>query len=125
SVTLSTECSTREGPRGNVSGHGRGSGAGFPCVSERGHGHRRYVGYWYPVAVDELRRFRHVVCFPGDRSGDECPASPLRQLTKPPVPRDVPSLSERTRKEFGFVDPAQRGVTGKKDFRVRTASSAV
>jgi len=48
---------------------------------ERGHGHRRYAGYWYPVAINELRRFRHVVRVPGDWPGDECPASPLRQLT--------------------------------------------
>src|SRR5213075_1159835 len=83
--------------------------AGVPCAGKRGHGHRRDAGNRHPVTVNELRGFRHVICFPGDWPGDECPASP-----------------ERTGKEFalGIVDPSMAGVATKKDFRVRTASSA-
>src|SRR4029077_16657174 len=87
---------------------------------------RRYAGYRHPLAVDELRGFRHVVCFPGDWPGDECPASPLRQLTWPPVPRDVSASPEATEREcaLGIADPGSAGIASKKDFRVRTASSA-
>jgi len=31
-----------------------------------------------PFAADVLRRFRHVVCIPGDWPGNECPATPIR-----------------------------------------------
>src|SRR2546427_2707244 len=102
------------------------SRAWVPCTGKRGNGHRRYAGNRHPVAVNELRGFRHVVCFPGDWPGDECPASPLRQLTKPPVPCDISASPECTGIEFalGIADPGSAGVTSKKDFRVRTASSA-
>ena len=81
SASTGPERSAREGSRGNVSGHGRRRGAGFSRFSKRGYGHRRYAGYRDSAAFNELRRFRHVVCFPGDWPGDECTASPLRQLT--------------------------------------------
>ena len=108
------ECSTRERSRGNVSGHGRSRGARFPCFSKRGYGDRRYAGHRHPVAVNELRGLCHVVCFSGDWSGDECPASPLRQLSDSPVPSAPPD----------FVK-GRAGCVEIRNIRVRTASSAV
>jgi len=89
----------------------RRSGAGVHVLVNVAMVHRRDAGNRHPVTVNELRGFRHVICFPGDWPGDECPASPLRQLTKLPVPRDVSASPERTGKEFalGIVDPSMAG----------------
>ena len=77
-VAFSAECPAGERSRGNVSGHGRGGGARVSRFGECGHGHRGDASNRYSVAVDELRRFGHVVCIPGDWTSDECPAAPIR-----------------------------------------------
>jgi len=75
SVAFSAECSRAKDRAGMFLVMGVASGAWVPCTGKRGNGDRRYAGNRHPVAVAELRGFRHVVCFPGDWPGDECPAS--------------------------------------------------
>ena len=77
-VTTGPECPAREGSGGNVSGHGRHSGARFSRIGKCGHGHRGHAGNRHSVTPDVLRRFGHVVCFSGDWPGNECPAAPIR-----------------------------------------------
>ncbi len=77
-VAFGAERPAGEGPRGNVSGHGRDSGAGVSRFGECGYGHRGNADNGYPFAADVLRRIGHVVCIPGDWPGDECPAAPIR-----------------------------------------------
>jgi len=122
SAAFGAECSTRERSRGNVSGHGRRSGAWVPCTGKRGNGDRRYAGNRHPLPLMSYGVPPRCL-FPGDWPGDECPASPLRQLTKPPVRCDVSASAERTGEEIDLLIPAPR-VASKKEFRVRTASSA-
>jgi rod shape determining protein RodA len=52
--------------------------AWFSRLSKRGDGHRCYARDRNSASSHELRGFRYVVCFPGDWSGYECSASPLR-----------------------------------------------
>src|SRR5208337_3709886 len=77
-VAFGAERPAGEGPRGNVSGHGRGSGVVLSRFGECGYGHRGNAGNGHPFAADVLRRIGHVVCFPGDWPGNECPAAPIR-----------------------------------------------
>ena len=69
-----------EGPRGDVSGDGRGGDTGVSRAGECGHGDRLHAGNWNSAAADELRRIGHFVCIFGVGPGDERTHPALRQL---------------------------------------------